>query len=152
MSYNTVAEADTYFDARYGYDKWAPLDDIQKQQALTSAQQQLDLKCMWYGDPTDPEQDYAFPRDGDTEVPQDIKDAECEIAYNIVSAGSSSAATTEADPLSELTAGSVTLKFDTADATTTSTSLFNDLTDKLLSPYGLCGGSGSTSLTPMMRQ
>lgn len=147
MSYNTPTEATEYFAARYGYDLWPPLTEEQQQQALTSAQQQLDNMCFWYGDPTDPEQDNAFPRNGATEVPQDVKDAECEIAYSIVSTNSTS--TTSGDPLTELTAGSVTLKFD---AGTSNNPLVNDLTTKLLAPYGLCSGGGSTTIIPMERQ
>ena len=147
MSYNTIVEADAYFLAGYGYTKWDALTDPTKQQALESAQQQLDNMCIWYGEPTEEDQDNAFPRDGDTEVPEDVKTAELEIAYAIVDTGSTS--TDSGDPLSELKAGSVTLKFD---AGASSNPLINDLTDKLLTQYGICGGSGSTKLVPMERQ
>lgn len=145
MSYTTPAEAIAYFAALYGYDQW-PTEEATQQQALNSAQQQLDSLCQWYGYPTDPDQVNAFPREGETEAPQGVKDAECEIAYSIITTGSTS--TDAGDPLTELTAGSVSIKFD---AGASSNPLVNDLTTKLLSPYGLCAGSGSTQITPMMR-
>lgn len=150
MPYNTNEEADAYFSARYGYDLWVPLDENQKTQALTSAQQMLDIMCVWSGEPTDPEQDYAFPRDGETEVPEDVKNAECEIAYNVVAQGNTS--TEAGNPLSKLKAGSVELNWE-ADTMPTNP-IVNDLTKTLLRPYGLCDfdlGSGTTKQIPSYR-
>lgn len=144
-SYVTVAEADAYFTDRFGYDKWA--SETAQEAALVSAAQQLDLLCIWYGYLVDDEQLLAFPRNPDADpVPQDVKDAQCEIAYAIVDTGSTS--TSADDALSELKAGSVTLKFD-ANSATEDNPLINSLTIKLLSPYGLCYGAGKV---PMVQQ
>jgi len=133
-TYVTVLEADAYFAARYGYDSWALLDEATKEQALVSAFSQMNAMCAWYFDMFDP-------------YPQNIKDAQCEIAFAITVTGSTS--TDGGDPLTELKAGSVTLKFD---AGSSGNPLVNDLTSSLLADYGMCSGSGSTKLVPMERQ
>ncbi len=144
-SYITVAEADAYFAERYGYDKWDLEPD--KEGALISATQNLDMMCTWLGTKCDDSQALAFPRTPDCpEVPQDIMDAQCEVAYNIVNQGSVSQ--DAGDPLTELKAGSVTLKFE---ASSPNNPLRSGLVDNLISGYGLCGG-GSTRIIPMERQ
>jgi len=144
-TYVTVLEADDYFSVRYGYENWALLDEPTKEKALVSATQQLDLQCRWYGEKSDSSQALAFPRTPDADpTPQAIKDAQCEIAFGITNTGSTS--TDGGDPLNELKAGSVTLKFD---GKATGNPIVNDTTTKLLAPYGLCSGSGSTTLIPI---
>ena len=139
-SYVTVAEADAYFADLYDRDKWA--SEANKEGALISATQQLDLLCDWYGWKSDADQVLEFPRVPDADpVPQAVKDAQCEIAYAIIDAGSVS--TEGGDPLAELKAGSVTLKFDPK---ATSNPIINDLTIKLLAPYGRCSFGGSVRL------
>ena len=144
-TYLTVAEADTYFSARYGYDSWALLDNPTKEKALISATQQLDLLCTWNGYKSDSDQQLEFPRSGTSldadPTPQAIKDAECEIAFLITT--EESVSTDGGDALTELKAGSVTMKFK---ATTTGNPIVNDLTVKLIAPYGSCMGAGSIAL------
>jgi hypothetical protein len=145
-SYVTEAEATAYFADKYGYDSWVA--ETNKEGALVSACQHLDNMCQWFGNKVLSTQVLEFPRYPDAEpVPQDVKDAQCEIAYNIVATGST---TTEADdPLTELKAGSVLLKFDVKSP---NNPLINDLTTQLLAPYGLCPGNSGTKIIPMMRQ
>jgi len=143
-TYVTVVEADAYLAVRYGYETWALLDEPTKEKSLVSAAQQLDLLCVWYGDACEDDQVLAFPRTADCpDTPIAIKNAQCEIAYAINNAGSTS--TDGGDPLTELKAGSVTLKFD---AGSTANPIVSDLTRDMLKPYGLCSG-GSTSIVPM---
>ena len=130
-TYVTVIEADSYFLARYGYESWDALTDTVKEQALVSAFSQMNAMCTWFVTLASP-------------YPQGIKDAQCEIAYAITVTGSTS--TDAGDPLSELKAGSVTLKFE---AGSSGNPLVNDLTEQLLSEYGLCSGSGGTSIIPL---
>jgi hypothetical protein len=145
-SYVNVIEATAYFADKYGYTLWAGESD--KDGALVSACQQLDNMCDWYGSKVSDSQALAFPRTPDANpIPQVIKDAQCEIAYNIVSTGSVS--TDGGDPLTELKAGSVQLKFD---AKSTGNPLVNDLISRLLAPYGLCAGGGGTTLISIKRQ
>lgn len=149
-SYNTIVEADAYFSALFGYAKWDPLDDPTKQQALNSAQQQLDLLCTWDGSKTVSSQDNEFPRDGETEVPEEVKVSELEIAYAIVDANSTS--TAGDDPLSKLVAGPVELEFKAG--TNKGNPLVNGTVKILLSPLGSCDFNmkgGSTTQIPLYR-
>ncbi len=130
-TYVTIPEADTYFIARYGYESWALLDESSKQQALASAFTQMNAMCSWFTAPIAP-------------YPQGFKDAQCEIAFAITATGSTS--TDGGDPLTELKAGSVTLKFE---AGSSDNPLISDLTSQLLAEYGLCSSGGGTSIIPM---
>ncbi len=130
-TYVTIVEADSYFVSRYGYESWMLLDESSKQQALASAFSQMNAACTWFTDLTDP-------------YPQGLKDAQCEIAFAITVTGSTSS--DGGDPLTELKAGSVTLKFE---AGSSDNPLVSDLTSQLLSEYGICSSSGGTSIIPM---
>lgn len=146
-SYVDVAEADAYFSATFDNPGWSAITD--KDGALVSARQQLDNMCQWFGYPSVDGQALAFPRLPDADpVPQVVKDAQCEIALQIGTQGSTS--TDSGDPLEELKAGSVTLKFKTSGGS--SNPLQTDLITSLLKQYGLCQGGGSTRLVPIMRQ
>ena len=150
MPYNSVADADSYFDARYGYTKWGVLTTANKEAALVSANQILDLLCQWSGEKTDENQENEFPRDGESEAPEAVKVSELEIAYAIVDTGSTS--TDAGDSVEKLKAGSVELGFKvTAKA---GNPLVNDTVKTLLSPYGNCDfnmGGGSTQTIPVYR-
>lgn len=146
-SYVDTAEADVYFAQSFDGSRWTAITD--KDGALVSARQQLDAMCQWFGYPVDDDQPMAFPRLPYADpVPQDVKDAQCEIALQIGTQGSTS--TDSGDPLEELKAGSVTLKFKTSGGS--SNPLQTDLITNLLRQYGLCQGGGSTRLVPIMRQ
>lgn len=143
-SYVDIAEADAYFLDRYGYDLWAPQTDPQKESALISAAQYLDSLCAWHGTPVDSAQLMAFPRNPDANpTPQSIKNAQCEIAYGMVSSGSANDGGSTEDVLTKLKAGDVELEFK-GDVNPTS-SLTTDYTKSLLRPYGSCTFGGSTS-------
>lgn len=147
-SYVDVAEAGAYFADTYDADKWEA--ETNKDGALVSAAQQLDLMCEWFGYPSADDQTLAFPRLPDADpVPQAIKDAQCQIALNISQTKSTS--TDSGDPLSEMKAGSVTMKWEVS-AGASSNPLTNDQIQGLLKPYGFCQGGGSTTLTPILRQ
>jgi len=80
-SYLTVVEASAYLDRRLRTGAWDAAvlwyDDAAK--ALMHACILLE-GLPWTGDKTDPDQALAFPRDGETDVPTAIKDAQCELA------------------------------------------------------------------------
>lgn len=150
MPYNTVSEADGYFSARYGFDKWESLTESQKLAALTSASQKLDLLCHWNGYKTDPDQEAQFPRNGETEPPQEVKTSELEIAYLIIDTGST--ATESDDSVTMLKAGSVQLEFNSTGKE--GNPLINGTVETLLSPLGECSfnmGGGSTLSIPIYR-
>lgn len=86
-SYVTVAEADTYFGDRFGADDWLALTEEVKEQLLISAMPLLETYCDWSGEKTDDEQVLEFPRNGDTVVPQAIKNGQCELALAVNTAG-----------------------------------------------------------------
>lgn len=147
MPYNTNAEADSYFSARFGFDSWGALTEPQKSMSLFSANQILDNLCDWYGTKTSDTQTNEFPRDGETVVPEKIKQAELEIAFNIISTNSTS--TDSGDSLEELKAGSVALKFKVENKG--ANPLLNDLTKRLLSGYGICFFGGSSRIVRLIR-
>lgn len=79
----TVEEADTYFASRYNSSLWSNSDTTIKTQVLNKSMQLVDL-LDYSGDKTDADQLHAFPRDEDTETPQQVKDAICEVAYAVL--------------------------------------------------------------------
>ena len=150
MPYNTVVEADSYFTERYGYDNWTPLSESQKLAALVSGNQVLDKLCVWDGLKTDEDQENSFPRNGETETPEDVKTAELEISYLVVSNGSAS--TTIDNSVTSLKAGPVALEFNVSSSG--GNPLVNPLIKTLLKPYGSCDfnmNSGNTREIPVYR-
>ncbi len=144
-SYITVAEADTYFSENYGYEAWDTCSD--KDGALVSATKQLDLMCAWYGSKSDPDQGIEFPRAPDADpVPQEIKNAECEIAYSIVSVGSTA---TQADQ--EIKKVESEGNIEWFQGKPYGNQLINDLVVSMVKQYGLCAGNGSTTTIPAGR-
>lgn len=81
--YATISEAQDYFDCRLGTDPWDCASDTDKDKALKQATNIIDL-LNYYGCKTDEAQVNQFPRDADTEVPQDIKEACSEIALALL--------------------------------------------------------------------
>lgn len=102
-SYVTVAEADDYFATRWTTEAWEDLDDSDKERALMAATRQLDRETF-LGYPATSTQRLKWPRldvrkvdSADaygygateylaTELPQQLKDAACELAYALISA------------------------------------------------------------------
>lgn len=112
-SYLDVAAANAYFSDRLGAEAWGALTDAQKAQALVTATRRLD-RLPYLGAKASPTQPLAFPRcyppaslplishpnsfDDllygagwycEPDVPQAVKDATCEEALALVSAGKS---------------------------------------------------------------
>lgn len=84
MSYNTIEEADTYVSTHYLYSDanrtlWEGLDEDSKQVLLNKGKSIIDHLPL-RGRKTSTTQTDAFPRNGQTEVPDDVKDAEVEVA------------------------------------------------------------------------
>jgi len=152
-SYITVAEADLYFLNKVNADVWDALDPAMKEKLLISGAQQLDIMCLWNGKKISSTQAMEFPRTHADPVPVSIKNAQAEIALIMSNQGSSSGASAGGgDPLTELKAGSVTLKFDTSKASTTKSNPYaTPLISRWLSAYGSCA-FGTTRLIPMELQ
>lgn len=152
-SYVTVAEADLYFTDRLYSDDWLDLnpdpDGVKDKSLISACLQVLETLCAWDYSKTDSDQDLAFPRNGDTEVPEDIKIAQMEIALEIISQGVVSF-TEESDELKSLKAGSASLSF--YEKLSNPMTIINNVTKSRVSPYGYCNfGSGTVTAVPLVR-
>jgi len=88
-TYVTLAQADAYFDERLDSTDWTGATDNNKGKALVQAARRLD-QIRWVSIKADADQKLQWPRsaavdeDGNTvdsdEIPQCIKDAQCEMA------------------------------------------------------------------------
>ncbi len=94
-SYATLTEATTYLQNRVGFEDWADgnYSDEQKEAALIDAARMLD-EFTYLGNPVTYTQALQFPRvfvlkrNGNyylsTEIPQEIKDAQCILAFQLL--------------------------------------------------------------------
>jgi len=87
-AYVTLEEANTYFASRLHAEAWTAAADVDKQKALKQATRAIDRQLL-IGRKTNPEQELAFPRYPDTEVPEAVKEACCEEALAILEIGNS---------------------------------------------------------------
>jgi len=79
MAYGTIVEAQEYFDGRLNTDAWDDAITGDKTKALEQATTTID-RLNFRGSKTSSTQANQFPRDDDTTVPNDIKNASFEIA------------------------------------------------------------------------
>jgi len=86
-TYINLADADIYFNNRFGSATWLGMTDALKEQALVSATRLLDNYSDWIGEKTEEDQALQFPRNGDLSVPGNIIYAQCEIAISIADNG-----------------------------------------------------------------
>lgn len=82
-AYATLTEAETFFINRLSINSWDDATGNNKVKALNQATRLID-RLNFFGDVYDSDQDHQFPRDSDTETPQDIKDACCLIAAKLL--------------------------------------------------------------------
>lgn len=87
-SYIDIEEADEYFAGRLHAEAWTGADSETKEKALKQATRQIDRQPL-RGRKTNPEQELAFPRYPDTEIPGAVKDACCEEALALLESGNS---------------------------------------------------------------
>ena len=87
-SYCTIEYADEYFTGRLHAEVWEQADESTKEKALKQATRAIDRQLL-RGRKTNPEQELAFPRHPDTEVPEAVKEACCEEAFVILESGNS---------------------------------------------------------------
>src|SRR5678810_157099 len=100
-SFVTVAEGDTYCDARLNASAWTDAEDDDKAKAVIEATRELSAK-MWVGSKSTTAQALAWPRAYATDpdaawagwgyydsniVPQRVKDATCELALQFLIGG-----------------------------------------------------------------
>lgn len=87
-SYCTIEYADEYFKKRLHAESWGETSEADKEKALKQATRAIDRQLL-KGRKTNPEQELAFPRYPDTEVPGAVKEACCEEALAILERGNS---------------------------------------------------------------
>jgi len=87
-SYIDIAGADEYFSGRLHAGSWGETDNSTKEAALKQATKAIDRQPL-RGRKTNPEQELAFPRHPDTEVPEAVKEACCEEALALLERGNS---------------------------------------------------------------
>jgi len=85
-SYCTIEYADEYFAGRLHAESWGQADDETKEKALKQATRAIDRQPL-RGRKTNPEQEPAFPRYPDTEIPKEVKEACCEEALALLERG-----------------------------------------------------------------
>ena len=79
MIYATLVYADDYFATRLHTDAWDELDPVDRTKALTMATRDID-NLTYTGCKADPLQTLEFPREGQVDVPDEVRIACCEIA------------------------------------------------------------------------
>ena len=87
-SYCAIEYADEYFEGRLHAEVWEQADESTKDKALKQATKIIDRQLL-RGRKTNPEQELAFPRHPDTEIPTAVKEACCEEALAILERGNS---------------------------------------------------------------
>jgi hypothetical protein len=86
--YVNLEDANEYFSNRLHADAWAEASDADKEKALAMATKAIDRQPL-SGRKTVSSQPLAFPRYPDTEVPEAVKEACCEIALALLERGNS---------------------------------------------------------------
>lgn len=81
-TYISMAEAVAYVGGRLRTEAW-DFNDADREKALIHAARLLEA-LPWAGEKTGANQALAFPRNGDDEVPQAIKDAQAELALALL--------------------------------------------------------------------
>lgn len=82
-AYIDITDASSYFAERLHTEAWDNAEDTDRDKSLAMATKLID-RLNFLGDKTDESQELQFPRFSDNEVPQDIKDACCEIALKLL--------------------------------------------------------------------
>jgi len=81
--YVGLAESNAFFATKINHVPWDEASDDAKTRALYEATRLID-RLNYSGQKNDAEQVLEFPRNGDTTIPIDIKNACCEIAFALV--------------------------------------------------------------------
>jgi len=122
-SYATEVEADAYFEGRLSPESYTSADAGIQERALRSATTFLDARVDWVGDVKDQitPQALAWPRVYDStlatpedvlvlgqEIPQDLKNAQCELALFLLTSGEPSSS----NDLDSIKVGSLAIDFN----------------------------------------
>jgi len=85
-SYIDITGADEYFSGRLHAESWAGATEEDQEKALKQATREIDRQPL-RGQKAETDQTLAFPRYPNTEVPQAVKDACCEVALALLEKG-----------------------------------------------------------------
>jgi hypothetical protein len=120
-TYATLAEANAYNDSRLHVDDWTTATDEQKKAGLIDAARLIDASFVWTGTAADGVQSLTWPRTGmltrngfpiaATVIPQQLKDAQSELARQLVSADRTSDNDADKLGIAEVKAGPVDVTF-----------------------------------------
>lgn len=115
-SYVTLDEATAYLGDRYGSIIWDK--EPNQESALVTAARLLDSQMLWLGAKTDNSQPMKWPRTGfdamdidSSIVPQIVKDAQCELAFDIVEKGGVKPAFDASNDLKRIKADTVEIEY-----------------------------------------
>jgi len=83
MAYASIDYAESYFASRLYVDSWHQSTYTDKLKALEEATLRID-RLRFYGAKTNPTQILEFPRNDETEIPDSILKATCELAFSLL--------------------------------------------------------------------
>ena len=109
-AYMTTEEAETYFAGRLHAESWGETSDADKEKALRQATKEIDRQLLKGRKATDT-QELAFPRHPDTEVPEAVKEACCEIALALLERGNSQRRRLQQEGVQSFTLGNMSETF-----------------------------------------
>jgi len=109
-SYCTIEYADEYFAGRLHAESWGETSDADKEKALRQATKEIDRQLLKGRKATDT-QELAFPRHPDTEVPEAVKEACCEIALALLERGNSQRRKLQQEGVQSFTLGNMSETF-----------------------------------------
>jgi phage gp36-like protein len=109
-SYCTIEYADEYFKNRLHAERWGETSDADKEKALRQATKEIDRQLL-KGRKATETQELAFPRYPDTEVPEAVKEACCEIALALLERGNSQRRKLQQEGVQSFTLGNMSETF-----------------------------------------
>jgi len=140
--YATLAQADAYHEAHAYGDAWRAAYVEQKHRALLTATRLLDQHLVWAGAAASTTQRLAWPRTGlrdihgntlsSTTIPDRIVEACAELARQLLAADRTADSEVEAQGLSSLSVGSISMTFTSAVAV----KVLPDAVWYLVAPWG----------------
>lgn len=121
-SYCTLAEANTYHDSRLANSAWTSASSANQTVALVMAARVLDAMYDWVSWRTTTTQALEWPRTGvlaknelvnigDMVIPQELKNAQAELAFQLLSGDRTLDSDIETQGITGLSAGPVSLSF-----------------------------------------
>ena len=109
-SYIDIEGADEYFTGRLHAERWGETSDADKEKALRQATKEIDRQHL-NGRKTTDAQELSFPRYPDTEIPEAVKEACCEIALALLERGNSQRRKLQQEGVQSFTLGNMSETF-----------------------------------------